>query len=125
MLRQPLPLSKPGDFGVNTLSGNVVLDYDDPLNPFRHKFHPDHDNLTERFDAKLPEGQESFTIQRQVSLQFTSTDPEQLPVSGWGDTQVGGLYSERITGVHKHPIYMQGTFRLSRANRTPVLNDGL
>ena len=125
VLRKPLALSKPGDFGVGSVAGTILLDYDDPLNPFKHKYHPDHDNLSERFDTKLPEGQESFTVQRQLTLQFSATDPEQLPVAGWGDSQLGGIYNETLIGVHKHPIYMQGIFRLTRANRTPLLNDGL
>ena len=124
-LKTPLPLLGAGDFGANTIGGTLVLDYDDPLNPFKHKYHPDHDNLTERFDQKLPEGQESFTLTRQMSLQFSSTDPENLRLSGWGDTQIGGTYREALQGVHKKPIYLQGTFRLNRASRVAILNDGL
>jgi len=33
------------DLGSGIIEGTVVLPYDDPLNPFAHKFNPDHDNL--------------------------------------------------------------------------------
>lgn len=125
VLKTPLPLTGTGEFGANTLGGSIVLGYDDPLNPFKHKYHPDHDNLTERFDQTLPEGQESFTFTRQISLEFSSTDPEGLRLPGWGDTQVGGTYRETLRGVHRKPIFLQGIFRLSRASRVPLLNDGL
>ena len=104
----------------------VVLDYRDPLNPFVHRYHPDHDNKNERFEATpLPEGQESFTVGRQVELQFTATDPDGLALAGWGDNQIGGLYRETISGLHRSTIYVSGTFRLYQASRVNVLNDGL
>ncbi|MBL9167170.1 MAG: hypothetical protein JNN07_05480 [Verrucomicrobiales bacterium] len=124
-LKTPLPLVGAGTFGANTIGGSILLGYDDPLNPFKHKYHPDHDNLTERFDQTLPEGQESFTFTRQISLEFSSTDPEGLRLPGWGDTQLGGTYRETMRGVHRKPIFLQGIFRLSRASRVPLLNDGL
>jgi hypothetical protein len=39
-------LLQDGPFGVpgQTLKGEIVLDRELPTNPFRHKFHPDHDN---------------------------------------------------------------------------------
>ena len=34
------------------LSGTLMLPFDHPTNPYRHKFHPDHDNLNARFDGR-------------------------------------------------------------------------
>jgi hypothetical protein len=102
----------------------VNTDYRDPLNPFVHRYHPDHDNLDERFERTLPEGLESFSINRQVELQFSSTDLDNLALAGWGDNQLGGIYRETITGAHKTPLYVSGTFRLYQASRVSVLNDG-
>lgn len=113
-----------GAFGTGTLTGEVVVEHDDPLNPFVHRYHPDHDNLTERFDAPLPEGRESFRVARTVTLEFTGDDPEGLPWAGWGDLHLGGRYRERIEGLHRHPLQVSGTFRLQRASAVPVLNDG-
>ena len=65
-----------GPFGTGTLNGVVALDYNHPLNPFKHVYHPDHDNLNERFEQPpLPEGRESFTVTRNVAFEFTATDP--------------------------------------------------
>lgn len=37
-------------------------------NPFLHTYHPDHDNLNSRFLSQLPQGSESFTIVRELTL---------------------------------------------------------
>lgn len=110
---QPLVLG--GDvFGSGTLTGTVALDYDDPLNPFKHVFHPDHNNLDERFENKAAEGRESFTVARSLSLRFTPSDPLGLNPPGWGGTELGGIYRETIEGLHRSPIRIAGTFRLVR-----------
>ena len=115
-----------GTFGGDSLNATVLLDYNDPLNPFKHRYHPDHDNLDENTPQNLlPNGQESFDIARSISLQFTDTDPDGLAVAGWGDNQMGGHYLETINGLHKQPIVMSGTFRLQQASRVGLLNDGL
>jgi hypothetical protein len=118
--KEPRNLS--GSFGAGTLNAEVSLDYDNPLNPFRHTYHPDHNNLDERFEQKLPEGKEAFTVARNISLQFTDTDPLGLNPPGWGDTELGGNYSEVIQGLHQSAIRVSGTFRLIRVAPTAVLN---
>jgi hypothetical protein len=125
--RSPLGMNATGDFGASNsvFSCTTVLDYDDPLNPFKHSYHPDHDNLDDRYSQKLPEGVESFTVTRQIQLQFTATDPDGLTMAGWGDNQLGGVYRETLNGLHTSPLYVQGTFRLQQASRIAVLNDGL
>ena len=122
---QPIPLSASGAFGSGSFTCQVNLDYDDRLNPFKHLYHPEHDNLDARFENKLPEGAESFTVLRQIELDFTAQDPDNSTLAGWGDTQLGGLYKETISGLHNQPIYISGTFRLTRASTIGVLNDGL
>jgi len=105
------------------VSATIDLDYDDPLNPFLHRYHPDHDNLNARYTQQLPPGVESFTIQRQVELTFTADPPDALPLAGWGDTQLGGQYRETITGVHAEPIYIEGAFRLQKVSNISSIND--
>jgi hypothetical protein len=117
-----------GEFGnpaAAPTTVSVVLDYQDPTNPFKHKYNPDHNNLDERFEQVLPEGVESYTAIRNISLQFTSQDPDDLVSAAWGDTELGGIYSEHLLGVHRSAVYVKGTFRLQRIADTPVLNDGL
>jgi hypothetical protein len=121
----PLLMAGVGEFGDGRLSADVVVGYDDPLNPFKHSYHPDHDNLDDRFEEKLPEGLESFAIARLIELEFTAADPERLTLPGWGDNQVGGIYRETVTGLHTRTIRASGAFRLMQASRIGVLNDGL
>src|SRR5262249_15954638 len=120
--RSPLGMSGTGDFGAggSVFSCTTVLDFDDPLNPFKHPYHPDHDNLDDRYAQKLPEGVESFTVTRQIQLQFTAADPDGLTIAGWGDNQLGGVYRETLTGLHTSALYLQGTFRLQQASRVAV-----
>lgn len=126
--RQPLPMSGFGDFGVDgsKFIGTTILDYQDPLNPFVHRYHPDHNNLNESYDEAnpLPPGRESFTISRKITLQFTAGDPEHLQLPGWGSSQLGGLYRETITGLHQAALNVEGTFRIHLASDVAVLNDG-
>jgi len=127
MVRNPIGMASTGDFGASNsvCSCTNTLDYDDALNPFKHQYHPDHDNLDDRFAQKLPEGVESFSVNRQIQLQFTATDPDGLTMAGWGDNQLGGIYRETISGLHNSTLYVQGTFRLQQASRVGILNDGL
>ena len=132
--QEPLALAGTGQFGGadGVFTCQVVLPYNDPRNPFVHQYHPDHDNLDERFQSMVPkagpaglETTESWTVTRDLRLQFTATDPQALGQPGWGDNQVGGLYEETIRGLHSHDLTVSGVFRLQRASSVPVLNDGL
>ena len=118
---QPLPLNG-GAFGEGTLQVSCPLPYDHPLNPFRHTFHPDHNNLDERFEQKLPEGKESFSVARALTFEFTANDPLGLNPPGWGSTEIGGVYRESVTGLHRSVIHASGTFRLVRVLSSPTLN---
>ncbi len=123
----PLPLSGLGPFGGSNsvFTCTNVLSYTNILNPFVHQYHPDHDNYDDSHTTQLAEGVECPTITRQITLQFTATDPSGLAVSGWGDNQVGGTYREIITGLYSVPLYVQGTFRLGLTCNVGVLNGGL
>lgn len=133
--RAPIPMT--GNFGSTSdlLQCAVSVDYADELNPFKHRFHPDHNNLD---DAAQPQPlpvktnahglrytAESSSVRREVRLQFTSTDPENLTLAGFGDDQLAGVYRETITGLHKDALHLEGVFRLHHASRIGVLNDGL
>lgn len=76
------PVALTGIF-ANALAGSVHLDYDDPVNPFKHAFHPDHNNLNEEYTEKLPAGVESYTVDRDILFDFAviqqSADGRYLP----------------------------------------------
>jgi hypothetical protein len=109
-----------GKFGVGeTLTGTLTLPANHPRNPFKHKYHPDHDNLNARFDGPA---QESYEPVRQISLAFAPEPPDGPAVPDFGYNEMGGHYQETITGLHKVPITVSGSFRLSRVSRITELN---
>ena len=119
-------LAMTGSFGVGqSASCSITLDPNFPTNPFKHKFHPDHDNLDANFKP-LPAGQEeAFLITRQIQLQFSATDPagtNSLSGIEYGNSILGGTYSETVSGLHKTNLVANGTFRLTRVSNSPVLN---
>lgn len=111
-----------GSFGPgDILTGTLTLDAEAPTNPFRAKYHPDHDNLDAQF---LAFREEAYTVVRAMTFEFTLGDPEGKNLKpGWGDTDVGGFFRETITGLHKNDISVEGIFRLRRMSYTPVLNE--
>jgi hypothetical protein len=114
----------------NIFEAQITMPYDDPLNPFLHRYHPDHNNLNENYEpfrdsggVDVSEGVESFTFTRTIRLTFTPEDPENLGEIAWGYDLVGGTYEETISGVHKRDIKVKGTFRLNRVSTIAKLND--
>lgn len=118
------PVPMVGRFDDELVVDNLTVAHDAPLNPFVHRYHPNHDNLDYDFETPLAEGRESFTVSRRLELQFAGEDPDGFMLAGWGDSLVGGTYSETITGLHKEPLYVAGTFRLHQVSRVAVLDDG-
>ena len=121
--------SSGGDFGQagSSVSVSIFMGYDDPLNPFKHKFHPDADNLDRQFERTFGANVESFDITRDLSLTFTAEDPNGTRTPGYGDSRLGGFYRESISGIHQPgvSINVAGVFTLQRVSRVPILNDGL
>lgn len=84
-------------------------------NPFRHAYHPDHKTGLE--------------VTRALRLSFSSRYPadDRLPEGsappGWGVTRLGGRYRETLTGLHRNPLSVSGSFELERIATTDRLND--
>ncbi len=117
-------LAMTGSFGIgNTARATLVLEPDAPTNPFKHKYHPDHDNLDATFTSFKAE---AYRITRQVELQFTAQPPSALESASaaieYGYSVLGGVYRETVSGLHRSNIVTSGTFRLTRVNNSPVLN---
>ncbi|MEX1116657.1 MAG: hypothetical protein WEB53_15535, partial [Akkermansiaceae bacterium] len=107
-----------------TLVREITIGYTDPTNPFVHSYHPDHDNKDARPDGTvipLSNGDESYTITRTCSFEFTSSPPDGTSPLGWGSTVIGGNYSEALGGLHKESIHVSGTFTLRRVSENGVL----
>lgn len=93
-------------FGAaGTLHGTVHILPDDPLNPYRHRYNPEH--------------RRGYEITRQITIKIESQKDrpsEQLAgLDGtFGPQRLSGQYTEVITGVTEQPITVHGTFRLDR-----------
>lgn len=116
------PILSSGNF-TDSLNFAIAIDYQDPLNPFKHKYHPDHDNLDAKFipidpDAVPPHLWEAYDVRRDIELEFTDlppidtiTDTTTLAQQvGWGSEMWGGYYREVIKGLHKNDITVSGIF---------------
>ncbi len=99
-----------GNFGAGaTLAATVTCTANDPVNPFLHTYHPDHDNLDPRFAGPAAE---TFAVSRAVSLTVDSAAAAVEP--GWGVSTFTGQYTETLTGLHKNPVTIGGRFTLKR-----------
>lgn len=103
-----------------TLALTVNVPPDLPTNPYKHRYHPDHDNLNGDFEP-LTGPAEVYGVTRQIELQLSGQDTGRSEVD-YGQTAVAGTYREVLTGLHKRPLHLQGTFRLSRVTPIPALN---
>jgi len=74
-------------------------------------------------EQKLPERKESFTVTRAVALEFSTRDPLGLNPPGWGATELGGIYRETMSGLHRSGIQASGNFRLVRVLAESALNE--
>jgi hypothetical protein len=112
-----------GSFATDqTLTRVIHIPYDDATNPFVHAYHPDHDNKNARGEG-LDAGFESPNITRTCEFIFTASPPAGSSVtSGWGSSVIGGNYIETMTGVHKDPLILSGTFELRRASQIGTLS---
>lgn len=123
-------LDMAGSFSMSgTLSGRLEVPVDLSTNPFLHALHPDHDNL-DPLDNRLtdPRVMEVYAAARAMSLQFTALPPECGSDPGctappdWGDRRMGGVFRETLTGLHRNPITVAGTFSLQRVTDAGQLN---
>jgi len=111
----PVGLSGPGF--LNVLQGDYTVDYDDPLNPFKHVYQPDHNNLDADGNG-LSEGVESFTISNHVTLTWTSVPDPVFGATLWNPAETTtGIYQQEIGNLRHVPIIVRGTFSLKRVSR--------
>ena len=80
-------LDMAGDLS-SSLTATILLPGNHRLNPFRHKFHPDHN---------CDEPGECYDVQRDMTFQFTSEPQLLVAASGFGFSNLGGTYHETLT----------------------------
>jgi len=106
-----------------TVTLKVKIPFDAESNPFVHQYHPDHDNLDARY-GKLPDGAESWSVTRIISMSFAATAPAGVSPTGYGSTVLAGTYKEEISGLRKNGApdaaksthNVEGTFILRRVS---------
>lgn len=120
-----------GEFAVGGAKLGVTLTqlYDDRTNPFVHRFHPQHDNIefingVPRKISETSPSYESWTVVREIELEFLAADPTGGN-DDWNRTVVGGIYREHVRGLNKTPIITEGAFRLTKVLDTPEVRQGV
>ena len=112
------PVGLAGSF-TNALAGTVTVRFDDPVNPFLHRYHPMHDNQDWNFQP-YTNAVETPTIVRDLAFTFVAaTNAAANPYNG--ADRVSGVYQETLSGLRAQPIVMQGVFSLQRISQINTL----
>ncbi len=106
-LMAPVPLA--GTF-TGSLSGTVTVRFDDPTNPFLHRYHPQHDNKDWDF-VPYTNAVETYTVQRDIVLESLAITNAAHPAAV--DTACG-MYRETFGGLRAQAITAQGMYYLKR-----------
>ena len=113
-----------------TLTARVTNRFDNQIsNPFLHTYHPDHDNLDTRFRNELPQGSESFTVVREITLAVTPPTEDFLSRATAGLTLTGDyLETIRVLGLARpgntfdtRTFQVRGAFSLNRLSEIATL----
>jgi hypothetical protein len=89
------------------VAGHIVIDEDHPRNPYRHKYHPDH--------------QKGMKIVQDFLLAF---DEKPVYVSSEANIMtLTGEFHVTIYGLHKIPIKGEGSFEMERVSLVGELNE--
>ena len=111
-----LPMS--GQFKAgNAVTVTVGMDSQSPLNPFYHKYHPDHDNLTADFKVYQ---EEAYGFARDITVALNA-DQDGAGAKN-GSEVMKGTYTEVIRGLHRTPIQVRGQVEMVRVSTLGDLN---
>jgi hypothetical protein len=90
-----------------TLSATLSLPADHPLNPYRHRYHPEHTT--------------GYDLTRSLKLRFGAAGPAPVPEDPVASVGVlEGVWEEQIDGLAQEPVRVRGSFRLRRLATTTV-----
>jgi hypothetical protein len=110
---------------TGTVDCSITLLSNHPTNPFLHRYHPDHDNMDERYENPVVE---AYAVTRTINLSFSDRYPPDTDLperavkpAGWGFDMLGGYYTETLTGLHKDAITVSGPFIMRRVVTTDTL----
>jgi hypothetical protein len=88
---------------ASTATGTLTLAATDPVNPARHKYHPDLANA-------------GVAITRALSMTIAAGESA-------ADHKLLGTWTESITGLHKDAINISGSLTLERVSTVATLNN--
>jgi hypothetical protein len=94
------------------------LSFDAPTNPFKHRYHPDHDNKDATFSKTQAE---AYDITRIISLSFFAASAKGLRPD-YGERYLEGIYSETVSGLVATNIVASGAVQLQRVSQVSSLN---
>jgi len=101
---------------TNQLCGTVVLAFNDPTNPFLHRYHPLLDNKDWNFHS-YSNAVESRDVTREILMDFNdNVFTGGAPDPFYGISEIGGTYEEILTGLREQPIHVKGAFYLQRVS---------
>jgi hypothetical protein len=118
----PRPITATAQFAAGQpLSFPITIAANDPLNPFLHKYHPDHDNLDTKFNPlelnstpsylwESPEVRRRITLELSDVLPYANATADEAIALDWGGANWGGYYREVIQGLHKNAVTVKGYF---------------
>ena len=111
-------LAMSGQFKAgNAVMVTVGMDSQSPLNPFYHKYHPDHDNLTADFKVYQ---EEAYGFARDITVALNA-DQDGAGAKN-GSEVMKGTYTEVIRGLHRTPIQVRGQVEMVRVSTLGDLN---
>ncbi len=113
------PMTGTFDEATGELSCTITVRPDDPMNPFRHRYHQHHGDVDKAYE-----------VTREIKMEFTTQDSDgnpitSTPVLSWGGSDMGGVYTEKLTGLHKADINIEGVFLLHKVSSVDNLESGL
>jgi hypothetical protein len=90
-----------------TLACTIVMDENHPTNPFKHLYHPDH--------------QQGRKITRHIQFSIDSIQDSSNPDDA--NFSLTGVYTDTISGLHKIPLKHSGPFQIHRISEVGKLNE--
>jgi hypothetical protein len=138
----PVVFDDGGSF-LEELNASWTVAYSDPLNPFVHTFHPQHDNLDSRYDSELadwneindpslgpnpvgisPNAYESMSIGNQLTLVWDTDGGQGSESAFWNPEEMTtGTVTLILEHIRKEPITLTGTFVLKRASQVGTITE--
>ena len=119
---EPLELTGEASLTNGPLTGQILLDGNDPMNPFLHIYHPMHDNQNAE-GVRYKNAVETLEVTRNITIEpHTKTNAvTSIAHSIWGTDFVEGTYREKITGLQTNSVIVQGVFYLRRISKDGTL----